>query len=43
MKEAEGAYQEALDIRRQLAKANPAAYQKDVAGTLNNLALLYCR
>ena len=41
MKEAEAAYQEALDIRRQLAKTNPAAYQPDVAETLNNLAILH--
>jgi len=41
MKEAEAAYQEALDILRQLAKANPAAYQADVAETLNNLAILF--
>ena len=41
MKEAEAAFQEALDICRQLAKANPAAYQPDVARTLNNLATLY--
>src|SRR5271157_1625840 len=41
MKEAEAAYQEALDIFRQLAKTNPAAYQPDVAMTLNNLAALY--
>ena len=41
MKEAEAAYQEALDISRQLAKTNPAAYQPDVAMTLNNLGVLY--
>jgi hypothetical protein len=29
-KEAETAYLESLDIRRQLAKANPATYQPDV-------------
>ena len=40
MKEAEAAYQEALDLRRQLAKASPATYQPDVAETLNNLAIL---
>ena len=32
LKEAEAAHREALDIRRQLAKTNPAAYQPDVAG-----------
>jgi tetratricopeptide (TPR) repeat protein len=32
-----------LDRGRQLAKSNPAAYQPDVARTLNNLALLYNR
>ena len=42
LKEAEAAYQEALDIGRQLSKANPAAYQQpDVALTLDNLANLY--
>jgi outer membrane protein TolC len=30
-----------LDIRRQLAKTDPAAYQPGVALTLNNLARLY--
>jgi parvulin-like peptidyl-prolyl isomerase len=41
MKEAEAAFQAALDIYRQLVKANPAAYQPYVARTLNNLAILY--
>src|SRR6516225_7483026 len=41
LKEAEAAYQEALDIGRQLAKDNPAAYRPDVAQTLNNFAILY--
>jgi tetratricopeptide (TPR) repeat protein len=36
-----GDYQEALEIFRQLAKPNPAAYQPAVATTLNNLAILY--
>jgi hypothetical protein len=36
------AYQEALSTRRELAKANPHAYLPDVAGTVNNLAILYC-
>ncbi|SEH07489.1 sensor histidine kinase [Candidatus Venteria ishoeyi] len=39
--EAEQYYQEALTIRRDLAKYNPQAYQKEVATTLNNLANLY--
>lgn len=30
-----------LDDARQLAKANPAAYQPDVAETLSNLGNLY--
>jgi len=41
MKEAEASYQEALTIRRDLAKANPQAYRKDLADTLRNTALLY--
>ena len=41
MNEAEVAYQESLDIYRQLANADPAAYQGSVAGVLSNLALLY--
>jgi len=43
MKAAEEAYQEALSIRRELAKANPEAYLPDVARTLNNLANLLRR
>jgi tetratricopeptide (TPR) repeat protein len=39
--EAEAAYQEALALRRDLAKDNPSAYRPDVAMTLNNLAILY--
>ncbi len=38
--EAEGQYQEALKIRRQLAQDNPKGYLPDVAMTLNNLAVL---
>ena len=34
-------YKQALEIRQRLAKDNPKAYEPDVAGTLNNLALLY--
>jgi len=41
MKAAEEAYQEALSIRRELAKANPEAYLPDVAGTLKTWSLLY--
>jgi|WetSurMetagenome_2_1015567.scaffolds.fasta_scaffold07458_8 tetratricopeptide (TPR) repeat protein len=41
LKEAEHTYQEALDIRRTLAKTNPQTYLPDVAITLNNLGLLY--
>ena len=41
MKEAEGAYQEALSTYRKLAKDNPEAYLPNVAGTPNNLAILY--
>jgi tetratricopeptide (TPR) repeat protein len=37
MEEARKAYDEALTIRRQLAKQNPEAYLPDLAGTLNNL------
>ncbi|WP_350116084.1 tetratricopeptide repeat protein [Nitrosomonas sp.] len=33
-------YREALEIRRDLAKANPAVYRPDVAMTLNNLGVL---
>lgn len=39
--EAEKTYQEALAIRRDLAKANPAAYLPHVVMTLNNLGILY--
>jgi tetratricopeptide (TPR) repeat protein len=39
--EAEGAYNEALEIRRRLAEKNPEAYEPYVATTLNNLAILY--
>jgi len=41
MKEAEASYQEALTIRRDLAKANPQAYLPYVADTLRNFGLLY--
>jgi tetratricopeptide (TPR) repeat protein len=41
LSDSEQALQEALTIRRQLAKDNPVAYLPDVAGTLNNLGLLY--
>ena len=34
-------YQEALEIYKRLAKANPKAYESYVAMTLNNLAILY--
>ena len=40
-KEAEKAYDEALEIYQNLAKQNPSAYLPDVATTLNNLAVLY--
>ena len=40
-KRAEAVFLATLDQARQLAKTNPAAYQADVAGTLNNLAILY--
>ncbi len=43
MKEAEAAFQEALDNYRQLAKSNSAAYQPHVARTLNNLGAIYYR
>jgi tetratricopeptide (TPR) repeat protein len=39
--EAEGAYKEALAIRRDLAAQNPEAYRPDVAMTLHNVAYLY--
>ena len=38
--EAQAEYQEALQIRRKLAKSNPEAYLPDVADTLNDLANL---
>ncbi len=41
LKESEQAFQEALQIRRELAKSNPTAYQPYVAQTLNNLGILY--
>ena len=41
MQEAEAALQESLQTYRQLAKENPAAYRKDVGGTLNTLAVLH--
>jgi len=34
-------YTKALQIRRDLAKANPQAYLPKVARTLNNLGFLY--
>jgi len=37
---AEKSFEEALNIRRKLAQANPQTYLPDVAGTLNNLGLL---
>ena len=37
---AEASYQEALEIYKELAKANPQTYLSDVAMTLNNLAVL---
>ncbi|PDP74206.1 hypothetical protein CLI79_10835, partial [Porphyromonas gingivalis] len=40
IKQAKDCYQEALDIRRDLATKNPQAYNPDLAGTLNNLGLL---
>ena len=33
-------YEEALKIRRELAKNNPNAFLPDIAGILNNLGLL---
>ena len=41
MEEAEARYGEALEIRRRLAKANPAAYEPYLAGTCNNLGILF--
>jgi tetratricopeptide (TPR) repeat protein len=40
-KEAEREYKEALEIRRELAKTNRDAYIRDLAMTLNNLAVLH--
>jgi len=40
-KQALQAYQEALSLYKDLAKANPLVYNPDVAMTLNNLANLY--
>ena len=41
LEKAEQAYDEALELRRDLAGVNPNAYRPDVAMTLNNLANLY--
>ena len=41
LQEAEEAYNEALQLYRELAQNNPSAYNPYVAGTLNNLANLY--
>ncbi|MEB3120641.1 MAG: hypothetical protein VKL41_05395 [Snowella sp.] len=38
---AEQEYQEALQIRRELAAENPVSFLPDVATTLNNLAVLH--
>jgi hypothetical protein len=35
------AYEEALEIRRTLAKTNPDAYLSEMAMALNNLGSLY--
>ena len=40
MKEAEAAGQEVVDIRRELAKTNPAAYQPALAKALNQQAMM---
>ena len=40
-KEAETAYQEELEIFKELAEKNPEAYKPDVAGTQNNLGVLH--
>ena len=40
-KQSEKLYQEALEIRRELAKQNPATFLPKVAMTLNNLAILH--
>src|ERR1022692_4871904 len=39
--EARKAYEEELEIRRDLARQNPAVYRPKVADTLNNLGVLY--
>ena len=39
-KEAEWYWREALEIRRRLAKANPAEFEPDLAKSLHNLAIL---
>ena len=39
--QAELALQEALEIKKRLAKANPTSYEPDVASTQNNLGNLY--
>ena len=39
--EAEAAFREAIDIQRELAAQNPAAYWPYLVRTLNNLASLY--
>jgi hypothetical protein len=41
--QAEGAYAEALEIRKRLAQTNPERYEPDVAMTQNNLGNMYCR
>jgi tetratricopeptide (TPR) repeat protein len=41
MEEARKAFEEALEIRRQLARTTPGTYLPDVAGTLNNLGVLH--
>jgi tetratricopeptide (TPR) repeat protein len=41
MDEARQAYEEALKIRRELARKNPDTYLPDVAETLNNLGILH--
>ena len=39
--DAEEMYKVALEIQQRLANDNPQAYERDLAFTLNNLALLY--
>ena len=41
LKQTQDYYEEALEIRRELAKKNPKAYNSYVAMTLNNLVILY--